>query len=157
VAELRHLRPICKLFGWPQSFASGCTSAHLRTVFHLLEAIGSCHHRSGSRDLIKWLEEAAFGGWLRLAPLNSEECGLRALRGAIVEVRLPRMNLAPGYGEPKQGQVLGRVLLAGEVIEHDRGYRGERARITELIPERGQEYATSLVASRLGLPMSDAI
>jgi hypothetical protein len=47
--------------------------------------------------------------------------------------------------------VIGRVDLAGKVIEHDFGYRAERARIAELIPAAGAERAALRVANRLGL------
>jgi hypothetical protein len=47
--------------------------------------------------------------------------------------------------------VIGRVYLAGKVIEHDFGYRAERARIAELIPVAGADRAALRVANRLGL------
>jgi hypothetical protein len=40
--------------------------------------------------------------------------------------------------------VLGRVELSGKIVEHDLGYRAERARIVELIPLRGQEGVEAL-------------
>jgi hypothetical protein len=49
--------------------------------------------------------------------------------------------------------VLGRVELAGKVIEHDRGYRAERARIVELIPVRPEQRVARAVARRAGLPV----
>jgi hypothetical protein len=56
-----------------------------------------------------------------------------------------------------QIHVLGRVLLAGKVIEHDEGYRAERARIAELIPVKGTERTVELLAAALGLPMGAAV
>ena len=47
--------------------------------------------------------------------------------------------------------VLGRVELAGKVIEHELGYRAERARIVELIPLRGQEQTVEAIARRAGV------
>ena len=47
--------------------------------------------------------------------------------------------------------VLGRVELAGKVIEHARGYRAERARIVELIPLRGSERDVDAIARRVGV------
>ena len=51
------------------------------------------------------------------------------------------------------GTVLGRVLLAGKVIEHEFGYRAERARIAELIPTTLDGGITRALASRLELPV----
>src|SRR5215211_574550 len=55
------------------------------------------------------------------------------------------------------GMVLGRVELAGKIIEHKRGYRAERARIAELIPVRGTERTAIRLAARLGVPIGPAI
>jgi hypothetical protein len=49
--------------------------------------------------------------------------------------------------------ILGRVELAGKVIECTAGYRAERARIVELIPLRGTEPAAIRLARRLRLPL----
>jgi hypothetical protein len=53
--------------------------------------------------------------------------------------------------------VLGRVELAGKIIEHEWGYRAERARIAELIPFRGTEQSVMILAARLGLPISEPV
>ena len=55
------------------------------------------------------------------------------------------------------GTVLGRVLLAGKVIEHEFGYRAERARIAELIPTTLDGGITRVLASRLELPVGPTI
>jgi hypothetical protein len=49
--------------------------------------------------------------------------------------------------------VLGRVELAGKVIEHELGYRAERARIVELIPLRDQQRIVEAIARRAGVPV----
>jgi hypothetical protein len=53
--------------------------------------------------------------------------------------------------------VLGRILLSGKVIEHESGYRAERARIAELIPFRGSERSVMVLAHRLGVGMGYAV
>jgi hypothetical protein len=53
--------------------------------------------------------------------------------------------------------VLGRVELAGKVIEHARGYRAERARIVELIPLRGSERHVGSIARRVGVPVAEPV
>jgi hypothetical protein len=52
---------------------------------------------------------------------------------------------------------LGRVELAGKVIEHTLGYRAARARIAALIPIRGNERTVKRLAQSLGLPLDPAI
>lgn len=50
---------------------------------------------------------------------------------------------------------MGRVLLAGKGIEHEKGLGA--ARVGEVIPGRGAEFATIAVAERLGLPIVEAM
>jgi hypothetical protein len=58
----------------------------------------------------------------------------------------------PDFGSgPDSGSVLGRIELAGKIIEHDHGYRSERARIVELIPRAGQRMEVRRLARLLGL------
>jgi hypothetical protein len=52
------------------------------------------------------------------------------------------------------GVVLGRVELAGKVIECSLGYRAERARIAELISIAGDRRSAAELALRLGLPLA---
>jgi hypothetical protein len=52
------------------------------------------------------------------------------------------------------GVVLGRVELAGKVIEHSLGYRAERARIAELISIEEDRRSAGELALRLGLPLA---
>jgi hypothetical protein len=65
-----------------------------------------------------------------------------------------RMERASGSGVRF---VLGRVELAGKVIEHERGYRAERARIVELIPLRGTERAVEALARRVGVGVARSV
>jgi hypothetical protein len=53
--------------------------------------------------------------------------------------------------------VLGRVELAGKVIEYTVGYRAARARIAALIPTRGNERIAKRLADDLGLPLDPVI
>jgi hypothetical protein len=53
--------------------------------------------------------------------------------------------------------VLGRVELAGKVIEHERGYRAERARIVELIPLRDQQRTIEAIARRAGIGVAQPV
>jgi len=76
------------------------------------------------------------------APQEGCSCGFYAMK------ELAPLTLFP-YREADL--VIGRVYLAGKVIEHDFGYRAERARIAELIPVAGADRAALRVANRLGL------
>jgi hypothetical protein len=85
-------------------------------------------------------------------PMEDCSCGFYAMRD------LDRVLVGRGlFGmrfERAQLYVLGRVLLAGKVIEHAQGYRAERARIAELIPVKGTEGTVAPLAAALGLRMS---
>ena len=86
-------------------------------------------------------------------PMVYCSCGFYAMRDLVPElVRIISESLLRA-----QIHVLGRVLLAGKVIEHDDGYRAERARIAELIPVKGTERTVELLAAALGLPMGAAV
>jgi ATP/maltotriose-dependent transcriptional regulator MalT len=45
------------------------------------------------------------------------------------------------------------IRQAGKTIEHEHGYRAERARISGLIPIEGTERDVGHVATRLGIPI----
>ena len=53
--------------------------------------------------------------------------------------------------------MIGRVKLAGKVIEHEYGYRAQRARIDALIPARGHESLTAMVALRRGIDVDHSL
>jgi hypothetical protein len=55
------------------------------------------------------------------------------------------------------GLVLGRVKLAGKVIEYTSGYRAECARIDELISTAADRRSVAKLALRLGLPLASTI
>src|SRR6266550_7857770 len=92
-----------------------------------------------------------------VAPEEECTCGFYAMS------TLPPVVSACGYRTAKigpgdtSGVVLGRVELAGKIIEHEWGYRAERARIAELIPFRGTERSVMILAARLGLPISEPV
>ena len=66
-------------------------------------------------------------------------------------------HLMTMQGQGPDQVVLGRILLSGKVIEHEWGYRAERARIAELIPFRGTERSIMVLAHRLGVGMAPAV
>jgi hypothetical protein len=91
-------------------------------------------------------------------PSEDCQCGFYSLKDldsvidlvAPIELSEPR----PDLGRPI---VLGRILLSGKVIEHEIGYRAERARIAELIPFHGTERSVTRLANRLGVGMAAAV
>jgi hypothetical protein len=83
-----------------------------------------------------------------VAPVEGCSCGFYAMRALDPVVQ--------GFGAAP-GIVFGRVELAGKIIEHDFGFRAERARIAEFIPLRGRERSIMMLANRLGVPMAPSI
>ena len=57
----------------------------------------------------------------------------------------------------RSGSILGRVELAGKIVEHDFGYRAERARIAELTPIEDDEAAAGCIARLLGLRLGPSV
>lgn len=89
-----------------------------------------------------------------MAPDEGCTCGFYALKSVddaaiMVSFRRPRTEVL----EP-HGVVLGRVELAGKVIEHDRGFRAERARVADLIPTTADGEVSRRVAALLDLPVA---
>jgi hypothetical protein len=76
------------------------------------------------------------------APQEGCSCGFYALKAVPLDMSCGGSDF-----------VFGRVELAGKVIEHDFGYRAERARIAELIPISGAQRSALHVANRLGIPI----
>jgi hypothetical protein len=57
----------------------------------------------------------------------------------------------------QSGMILGRIQIAGKIIEHDFGYRAERARVAALIPREGTLANDTCLADLLGLPLTDTL
>jgi hypothetical protein len=85
-------------------------------------------------------------------------CGFYSVKTLLMLLQMfgsftdPAFEFAPG-----SGVILGRVELAGKIIEHDDGYRAERARVAELIPFEGDLKNSSRLASLLGLRLGTPI
>jgi hypothetical protein len=89
-----------------------------------------------------------------VAPDEDCTCGFYAVNCTRLLATFPIVTPASGLHQGIEfGVVLGRVELAGKIIEHEYGYRAERARIAELIPIRGTERTVMLLGARLGLPI----
>jgi hypothetical protein len=99
-----------------------------------------------------------FGSSNHEVPSEDCTCGfysLKELELAVAHAEMFYFMATQGRGH---GQVvLGRILLSGKVIEHDLGYRAERARIVELIPFHGTERSIMVLADRLGVGMAPAV
>jgi len=97
---------------------------------------------------------------VHVAPDEDCTCGFYAMRSAddVAEFGIaidPQVSSPDGEGA--EGVVLGRVLLAGKVIEHEYGYRAERARIAALIPTTTDGGITLSLASRLELSVGPTL
>lgn len=92
-------------------------------------------------------------------PEEACSCGFYALKELDPDLLfLARAGFPLGDGKDgSEHVVIGRVELAGKVIEHERGYRAERARIVELIPVRGSHAEVRDLARRLGLGLAPAV
>jgi hypothetical protein len=113
--------------------------------------VASCGILLALEDLIGELENERFRRGHEV-PGDECRCGFYAmssLRGLVVEAD-PRFL-------HNEGVVLGRVALAGKVVEHEYGYRAERARILELIPIQGTKVSVKRLGALLGLPVGTAV
>jgi hypothetical protein len=83
------------------------------------------------------------------APVEGCHCGFYATKDLETVVGF---GLIPGLG-PRGSRplMMGRVLLAGKVIEHDRGYRAERAKVLDVLPAPGQESFAEWLGAQLGV------
>ena len=99
----------------------------------------------------------------------SASCGRRIEDHSIHE-QVPEENCSCGFYSVKwlstlrqmfpyggSNLVLGRILLAGKVIEFEWGYRAERARIIELLPWRGTESDVERLAACVGAPVGGTV
>ena len=88
-------------------------------------------------------------------PMEGCTCGFYAFADLT-----PAMTFHPQWRalpEERKRMVLGAVELAGKVIEHDIGYRAERARITEIIPLEGCEWDSVTCGLRLGVAVGEPL
>jgi hypothetical protein len=126
-----------------------------------LHPMRSCGHATGPSP---W--DGAESGWVVAScaadPVDPEHvpgwsctCGFYATMNlppkATIIADLPREDGV------EFGWIFGRVELAGKIIEHDYGYRAQRARIAELNPLEGDERRGSHLAALLGLPVGDPV
>jgi hypothetical protein len=104
-------------------------------------------------DPSNWVTASCALGENHRAPEEGCSCGIYALKNPTELKTFIGMLLA-GTSPWGGTHVLGRVELAGKIIEHGDGYRAEKARIAELMPFDGQTREVMLVSNRLSIPMS---
>jgi hypothetical protein len=90
------------------------------------------------------------------APTEGCTCGLYASK-ELDELLPLAASMVPVHGERHPRFILGRVELAGKVVEHTNGYRAERARVAEIIPVSGLPTPAERVACRYGVPLGAEI
>jgi hypothetical protein len=120
-----------------------------RTYLHSLSCMGfpSCPWESAGSD---WVFASCIREpWKHSAPDKDCTCGVYALT---------TIRQVFGFGLPYESGdgdgALGRVELAGKIIEHEKGYRAERARIAELVPIEGTTRDAMRIGRRLGIPVA---
>ena len=85
-------------------------------------------------------------------------CGFYATKSlSTLDWALCLLMTPPAERETDRGLILGRVELAGKIIEHHAGYRAQRARIAELIPIEGDEPNGLRLAALLGVTLGDPV
>jgi hypothetical protein len=122
-----------------------------------------------------WVTAACLSAWSsfgpavgpHVAPLGGCSCGFYAVKAVDDAAELVMMDLvvhgliasetyeADDVPSDDVGSVLGRVELAGKVIEHEHGFRAQRARVLELIPLGPDDTRTDPLAHRLGVPLAE--
>jgi hypothetical protein len=118
----------------------------------------------------EWMVAACAGA--HTAPDEHCSCGLYSLRGldslhTSINVFLA-LDSEPGAPAPTRGTgpsqplewpspVVGKVHLAGKVIEHEDGYRSERARLVEILPVEPFRREHELIAQRYRVPVGPEI
>jgi hypothetical protein len=83
------------------------------------------------------------------APLEGCTCGFYATKKPVAIDPTVGFRSTPGTG-----LIMGKVALSGKVIEHERGYRAEKARVVELYALPGRETVAELLANRYDATVS---
>jgi hypothetical protein len=116
----------------------------------------------------RWISSSCRAPWTdreHRAPVEDCSCGFYAMSSlqpllaeAGEDFRMPVFRVTREWRPPPEdGLVLGRIEMAGKVIEHERGYRAERARIVELIPIEGIEQPITRLGARLGVTVGHPV
>lgn len=144
------IEPIVAYRAWKFNVAEG--RAELSPIAHL------GHQWDGAT--LRWVTascDRVTNPW-HLAPMEECTCGFYAWRTLNpMIVGMASSSAGAAATADRTGIVLGRVEFAGKVIEHELGYRAERARIAELIPIRGSELLTMILAKRLDVSVADPV
>jgi len=84
-------------------------------------------------------------------------CGFYSLKSLPALLELVGVTIDASESDDESGVIVGRIQIAGKIIEHDFGYRAERARVAELIPRAANLANDTRLADLLGLPLTDTI
>lgn len=101
-----------------------------------------------------WATEPPGDGTPHHAPVERCTCGFYALKALDQPLLLMVAMNRRRFRSKGQGCIVGKVQLAGKVIEHDEGYRAELARVLEFMPFRGQETVAEVLALTYGTRVS---
>lgn len=150
------IRPIIGYRYWTYRLGHGRAELHSLSYIEGLPGFGVDWGGAGSRWAVascQWHDDDPG----HIVPDEYHGCGLYAFKSLPQVCGDSFLDESMPAGEPDTDEVgnlvAGRVQLAGKIIEHEYGYRAERARIAGLIPERGTERRVILLAARLGLPL----
>jgi hypothetical protein len=146
------IEPITAYRGWFYSIEG--RAAHL----YSLAGISTANDWEGAGATWVTASCPMFDSPMHEVPAEGCGCGFYSLKQLDHAVSYAGIDhLMTIQGQAPGRVVLGRILLSGKVIEHESGYRAERARIAELIPFRGTERSIMVLAHRLGVGMAPAV
>jgi hypothetical protein len=91
------------------------------------------------------------------APSEGCSCGVYAAKDIQIVLRLAAVVPLLANRLHDGVAVIGRVWLAGKVIEHDDGYRAQCARVSQILPVSGSRQQAEDVATRFGVPLGEEI
>jgi Bacterial regulatory proteins, luxR family len=140
------IRPIVGYRMWSYVLTKWGSRLHSLTC----AGINSCPWEGAARG---WVVASCTRNRAHAAPAEHCTCGVYAVT-TIPEMLRHGVPFERGDGV---GTLMGRVELAGKIIEHENGYRAERARIAELVPIEGRIRDVMRLANRLGIPISPAV
>jgi hypothetical protein len=125
------------------------TLLHGGAQLHSLTDPATGWDEAGSRWIVSSCKSPDSPSW-HVAPGADCTCGFYSVKTLI---QLRKMAAVHPLGDT----VFGRIELAGTIVEHEYGYRAERARIALLIPIQGTEPDVVRLAGRLQLPVGISV
>src|SRR4029077_8534126 len=91
------------------------------------------------------------------APAEGCTWGLDAIKDLDYLRRELELSLAGRRGRNAWNPIIGKVELAGVIVEHDHGYRAQLGRVMEILPTSGARADAERLACVYGVPVGEEI